>query len=188
MSVAKGSTLIRGHDLLRFWWQTEQQGECLVWIGSRRSSTGYGKFTTTRPGGGTAHHGAHRWIWEKIHGPLAAGLIVRHTCDNPPCVNLAHLLPGTYKDNTADMDRRGRRGHSDRRPGATGDNHWSKRKPECVLRGEGHPNAKLNEEIVREIRRRVAEGRRPTHVAREMGLPPWSVRRVARGCQWSHVV
>lgn len=38
--------------------------------------------------------------------------VVRHTCDNPRCVNPEHLIGGTQKDNVQDMLDRGRAGDS----------------------------------------------------------------------------
>lgn len=35
-------------------------------------------------------------------------LVARHTCDNPGCCNPRHIIPGTPKDNMADMWARGR--------------------------------------------------------------------------------
>lgn len=37
-----------------------------------------------------------------------AGLVVRHTCDNPRCINPEHLLLGTQLDNVQDRQVRGR--------------------------------------------------------------------------------
>jgi hypothetical protein len=41
-------------------------------------------------------------------GPIPDGMLVLHTCDNPPCVNPDHLYLGTWKDNMQDRIKRGR--------------------------------------------------------------------------------
>lgn len=51
---------------------------------------------------------AHRWRYEQVHGPLPRGAVVRHTCDNPRCVTLEHLVAGSQADNMRDMQDRGR--------------------------------------------------------------------------------
>lgn len=66
----------------------------------------------------------HRMAYELYYGPILDGLVVRHTCDNPPCVNPLHLKVGTYADNTRDAMERGRMRNQN-----TG-------KTECVA---GHP-------------------------------------------------
>ena len=54
---------------------------------------------------------AHRLVWMQDNGPLASGQVIMHACDNPACVNPAHLSRGTQKDNSADMMAKGRGGY-----------------------------------------------------------------------------
>jgi ssDNA-binding Zn-finger/Zn-ribbon topoisomerase 1 len=83
-------------------------GECLEWDGSR-SDWGYGIILTERVDGVRKSRMTHKVVFEHHHGDVPRGMIVRHTCDNPPCCRIDHLLVGTHADNTRDMDERGRR-------------------------------------------------------------------------------
>ena len=71
---------------------------CWEWGGSL-TDTGYGKF---------AGKFAHRLAYETWVGPIPDGYVVRHKCDNPPCINPDHLETGTHADNSRDRDERGR--------------------------------------------------------------------------------
>jgi len=46
------------------------------------------------------------------------GLVVRHKCDNPGCINPDHLELGTYQDNVNDMLTRGRANYTGRAVGS----------------------------------------------------------------------
>jgi len=59
---------------------------------------------------GNSNIKVHRLVFELHNNVDATGLIVRHRCDNPKCINPEHLLIGTVADNVLDMDLRGRRG------------------------------------------------------------------------------
>jgi hypothetical protein len=56
---------------------------------------------------GKSHH-MHRHLYERLKGSIPEGMVVRHTCDNPSCINLKHLILGTVADNNRDRDSRGR--------------------------------------------------------------------------------
>lgn len=51
---------------------------------------------------------AHRASYEEWVGPIPDGLELLHSCDNRPCINPDHLLPGTAQENTQDMLTKGR--------------------------------------------------------------------------------
>lgn len=86
---------------------------------------------------GGRNHKAHRWAWMLAHGPIPDGMVVMHTCDNPPCVNELHLRLGTQAENVADMRAKNR-----------GNN----------VTGVACHTAKLTPDRVRFIRRKRAEG------------------------------
>ncbi len=50
----------------------------------------------------------HRVVWELLHGLIPSGTFILHACDNPMCVNPAHLFAGTQRDNVHDMFKKGR--------------------------------------------------------------------------------
>ena len=76
--------------------------DCIEWTGYRHKQ-GYGMKWSE---GGPKY--VHRLVWADANGPIPAGMEVRHTCDNPPCYNLAHLVLGTHAENMQDRLIRGR--------------------------------------------------------------------------------
>ena len=46
----------------------------------------------------------HRWVYAQKHGVWPK--VVRHTCDNPYCINPDHLIGGDHADNMRDRIER----------------------------------------------------------------------------------
>lgn len=80
---------------------------CWVWKGWVNPQWGYG-FMHFR----NKQWRVHCLMWTLTRGEIPKGMVIRHTCDNPPCCNPLHLEIGTHKDNVHDRMRRGRDHHS----------------------------------------------------------------------------
>jgi hypothetical protein len=93
-----------------------QKTQCVEWKGTK-NELGYGH---------TSFQGqpwmAHRLVWALSNGRIPEGLFVLHNCDNPSCINAAHLRVGTHDENMKECVRKKR--------------HYKNRKTECL---RGHP-------------------------------------------------
>lgn len=81
----------------------DQLTGCWIWAGGKTGG-GYGEL---RVEGKTQY--VHRLSAAVFNGlDLDGGENVRHSCDNPPCFNPAHLSSGSQAENIADAIARGR--------------------------------------------------------------------------------
>ena len=105
---------------------------------------------------------APRVAYEVWVGPIPQGLYVLHRCNNPPCINPAHLRAGTAADNMAD---RVLAGHS---------------------KGE-HAGHKLTDDKVRQIRKMREAGETYAQIASKFTVKRGAIGCILRGETWTHV-
>lgn len=144
-------------ERLAFW--SKPDGECVVWKGGR-GPRGYGLAYSSALG----YMSAHRLSYIVNHGPIPDGLMVRHTCDNPPCIRAEHLMLGDNWENMRDMVERGR-----------------------SLKGEANPQVRIAESSVPLIRQARASGETLRSVASRFGISPSQVARIANRTSWWHI-
>lgn len=87
----------------------EPNSGCWIWTGGKFGN-GYGAVSLDG-----RHMPAHRASYMVNVGPIPEGLWVLHRCDNPPCINPAHLWVGTHSDNAKDCYAKGRGARNERR-------------------------------------------------------------------------
>lgn len=166
----------------RFWSKVDKapghgpQGTCWAWT-AYCDKDGYGKvhvggkdqIGACRSDGKPTQRSAHRVAWELAHGPIPDDQGVLHQCDNPPCVNPAHLFLGTPAINDADRDEKKRN-----------------------VVGTRHPLAKLDDEKVRSMRaeygRYGISGLSIPKLAVKYNVDEALVHRIIHRKSWPHVV
>lgn len=140
----------------------QPDGGCWLWNGTKKRA-GYGVIVVGGRGP-RRHYLAHRVSWERAFGAIPSGKVVCHKCDQPSCVNPAHLFLGTSADNVSDMVRKGRH-----------------------AKGEHHGCAKVSEADVREIRSLHSGGMSQLGIARQFGISNSTIHLIVKGRLWAHV-
>jgi hypothetical protein len=155
---------ISERDFRRFWSKVEKgsQTQCWLWRGGRQSS-GHGRFFVVDDGRNTSVS-ANAFALLLHTGSRPDGAYCLHRCDNPPCVNPAHLYWGTPQQNMDDMWARDRN-----------------------RRGQDRVESKLTNEQVLEIRELVAAGTTRAETARLYGIALATVNEIAWGEIWAHL-
>jgi hypothetical protein len=153
---------------VRFWEKVNKDGPihpalgtaCWLWQ-AHDNGRGYGVIMLE----GKPHRSeyAHRISYEMENGPLERGDVVCHKCDNPSCVNPAHLFVGTHKDNTADKIAK--------------DRH---------ARGSRSGHAKLSDDDVLEIFTLLGRGVEQKEIGQRFGITQSAVSNIRRGVTWKH--
>lgn len=144
--------------LVRWFWTRVKKGSgCWEGTGAKIKS-GYGMIRV-----GEHRTGAHRFSYQLAYGSIPPGYQVCHRCDNPMCVNPAHLWIGTNAENMADRDAKGRK---------------------VIVSGERAGRTKLTEQQVREIRRRVADGQSLRLTASVYGVHHTTILAISKRWSW----
>lgn len=143
----------------RFWAKVTvgTPGGCWLWNAQRLF--GYGRFKVEGK-----MRCAHHIAWMLTHGEIPHGMFLCHRCDNPGCVNPAHLFLGTHDDNMRDMVAKRRQ-----------------------ARGDAHGSAKISARDVRKIRALGMKGEVRRKIAADFGIEHSTVGDILTGRSWAHV-
>ena len=152
-------------DIHRFNNQCDRSDGCWEWKGSRiKGRFNYGVFWKNGK-----HLLVHRISYFLHRGIDPGDNLVLHHCDNPSCVNPAHLFLGTDLDNVRDCIKKNRRVHA-------------------VQTGEKNNQSKLTEKAVNLIKERWKNGGiMQKDLARDFNISRASVCMILKGDRWKYL-
>jgi hypothetical protein len=163
----------------RFWSKVEKTGQCWLWQAGL-SRNGYGKFKLTYDG--CSHTvPSHRIAYMLESGVIEPGMLVCHKCDNPKCVNPAHLWLGSSYDNMQDKVLKGRQARGDA---------LSKAIVGKVIncpRGSRCWSAVLTDDDVVNIRCLALGGSAQNDIAATYGVSKQTICNIVHRKSWRHV-
>lgn len=153
------------HGAAHFWARVKRGGpdECWPWTSQRgKVAKDYGRVQI-----GDRAVNSNRVAWALANGTDPADQLIRHTCDNPPCCNPAHLIAGTHADNAQDKVARKRWKGGDQR-------------------GERNPRALLTAKRVANIVEALKRGKDSKLIAKRYPVTHHAIDRIAAGKAWVH--
>lgn len=103
----------------------------------------------------------HNFIYRECFGEVEKGLVVRHKCDNPMCINPEHLEVGTRNDNIQDAVTRNRN-----------------------AKGINQGSHKLSDEIVIFIR---GSDKSAKELAKMFNVSITTIRLILKRSAWKHI-
>lgn len=138
--------------------QAERVGDCLIRRAKHTIGAGYKSISAV----GRCFY-AHRLVWEVINERSASGLVIRHSCDTPACINPAHLFAGSHGDNVTDKVNRGRQS-----------------------KGEIHYASRMTEEFVTQLRA-MSKPINFQSLCNETGISVGALKAAYYGHTWKHL-
>jgi hypothetical protein len=140
---------------------------CWLWIGSI-NKFGYGMVGYNR-----IQNYAHRLSYEVYKGSIPEGLLIRHSCDQPSCVNPDHLELGTDMDNNKDMVNRGR--------------EWYQKTVSNFRVGESVSNSKYTESQIVNVYKLLKQGVPVCEISKTLNIPRNHISNIKSGKCWNHI-
>ena len=166
-------------DILgRYWRKVDRKGpdQCWIWKGARTTG-GYGQLANGRTNRNRPERSLATHIALAIDGRARpdSNHVAMHLCDNPTCVNPAHLRWGTMSENRADMIAKGRSAQQQRAATALDASALQ-------IGRNRHHAAKLNSKLVCYIR---SSTKTTIDLADELGVTNQCISNVRTGRTWS---
>lgn len=103
----------------------------------------------------------HRFIYIYFNRKIPKNKVLRHSCDNPLCINPKHLILGTVLDNIKDRQLRNRQ-----------------------AKGESISNSKLKEKDINYIRN---SKKNSVQLSKELNLAHSTIYRIRKRKTWRHI-